>query len=117
MDKHRIAMIASIAHEANRAYCTALGDSSQPRWVAAPQWQKDSAIAGVEAHLASDLTPEQSHEAWLAHKKADGWVYGPVKDAATKQHPCCVPYSELPEDQQVKDRLFGAIVSVFKDAA
>lgn len=101
---------ARTAHEVNRAYCAAIGDNSQPAWEDAPQWQKESAIAGVHAHMSSDLTPEQSHEAWLAHKAADGWKWGPVKDVEKKEHPCFMPYADLPQEQKVKDYLFRAVV-------
>lgn len=102
--------IAQVCHETNRAYCATLGDVSQMPWDDAPQWQKDSAIAGVQAIADNPATtPEQSHEGWLAHKQADGWTYGPMKDAALKQHPCFVPYAELPADQRLKDALFGAV--------
>lgn len=103
--------IAKVAHEINRAYCASLGDTSQPAWEDAPEWQQQSAIAGVEMHLANpDATPEQSHESWLAQKVAAGWVYGEVKDAEKKQHPCCVPYDQLPPEQKAKDYLFRAAV-------
>ena len=103
--------IARVCHEVNRAYCLGLGDTSQPEWKDAPDWQKDSATAGVAAIIANpSTTPEQSHEGWLAQKAADGWAYGPVKDAAAKVHPCFVPYAELPESQRVKDYIFGAVV-------
>lgn len=106
--------IARVCHEANRAYCLSLGDTSQPSWKDAPNWQRKSAIGEVGAHLKSDLTPEQSHESWLKEKEIDGWRYGPVKDLKFKTHPCFVSYNELPEDQKVKDLLFSSIVSVFK---
>jgi hypothetical protein len=103
--------IASICHEVNRAYCASLGDESQPTWDDAPQWQRDSAIAGVCAIWANPATtPRQSHEGWMAQKAADGWTYGHTKNALTKQHPCMVPYDALPKDQQTKDHLFGAVV-------
>lgn len=103
--------IARICHEVNRAYCASLGDTSQVPWSEAPQWQRDSAILGVEAILKNpDTTPEQSHEGWLAQKVADGWTYGQIKDAVLKQHPCFVPYADLPAAQQTKDHLFGAVV-------
>lgn len=106
-----IAAIACVAHEANRAYCAGLGDLSQPAWGEAPEWQRASAIAGVQMHLANpEATPEQSHESWLAQKVAEGWVYGEVKDAEKKTHPCVKPYAELPEAQKVKDFLFRGIV-------
>lgn len=103
--------IARVCHEVNRAYCASLGDASQVAWEAAPDWQKASAVAGVQMILNDPATtPEQSHESWLAQKTADGWTYGPVKDAEKKEHPCFVPYHELPESQRAKDYLFGAVV-------
>ena len=111
----KVLAIARVAHEINRAYCASLGDTSQPAWEDAPDWQQKSAIAGVEMHLANpDATPEQSHESWLAQKIADGWVYGEVKDAEKKQHPCCVPYDELPTEQKAKDHLFRTVVHMLK---
>lgn len=108
-------VIARVAHEINRAYCASLGDTSQPTWEDAPEWQKSSALAGVDMHLAKpDATPEQSHESWLAQKLAEGWKYGPVKDAEKKEHPCCVPYADLPAEQKAKDFLFRGVVHALK---
>ena len=106
---------ARAAHEANRAYCIAIGDNSQPSWDDAPDWQKQSALAGVSGVLSGN-TPEQSHEGWMAHKLADGWKYGPAKNPEAKEHPCMVPYSELPEDQRAKDDIFCAVVRAVADA-
>lgn len=103
--------IAQIVHEANRAYCQTLGDDSQVSWDEAPEWQRSSAVNGVEGILSGRITkPEQSHESWLAEKERTGWKFGPVKDAEKKEHPCFVPYAELPATQQVKDAIFFAIV-------
>lgn len=103
--------IARVCHEANRAYCFTHGDVSQPSWDEAPDWQKDSALHGVQAILADPgTTPEQSHQNWTSEKEAAGWKYGPLKDPEKKEHPCMVPYSRLPEHQKRKDALFGAIV-------
>ena len=95
---------AAASHEANRVYCESIGDASQPAWADAPDWQKDSALAGVRM-IADDptTTPEQSHESWSAHKRADGWVYGKAKDPVAKTHHCLVPYGDLPEAQRIKD--------------
>jgi hypothetical protein len=103
--------IAKVAHEVNRAYCESMGDNSQLPWEEAPEWQKTSAINGVKHHVANpDTTPRQSHEVWLAEKKATGWAYGPVKDAEKKLHPCCVPYENLSASDKAKDYIFRAIV-------
>lgn len=104
--------IAAAAHMANRAYCIGIGDTSQPTWAEAPDWQKDSAINGVKACIdgGPEHSPEASHKAWLAQKQAEGWKVGPVKDPEKKEHPCMVPYAELPEAQRVKDDVFLATV-------
>ena len=103
--------IARVCHEANRAYCRSIGDNSQPSWDEAPDWQRRSAENGVAFQLANpDATPSHSHEEWLKEKAAAGWTYGPVKDPEKKEHPCFVPYEELPEEQKRKDVLFIAVV-------
>jgi len=108
-------LIAAVCHEANRAYCLALGDVSQPEWIVAPAWQRESAIQGVLFHLDHPgALPSASHESWLAVKREDGWRYGATKDAIEKTHPCFVPFEALPLDQQKKDVLFSAIVNAFR---
>jgi hypothetical protein len=103
--------IAEACHRINKAYCQALGDDSQPIWVDAPQWQRDSAIHGVEFHRNHpDAGPEQSHNTWLAEKEANGWKYGPHKDPDKKEHPCMVPFEQLPTDQKAKHYIFRAVV-------
>jgi hypothetical protein len=107
--------IAQVCHEANRAYCVAIGDNSQLPWAEAPEWQRTSAIKGVEFRLANPSAPPSSmHDSWLAEKEREGWVYGAVKDPVAKTHPCIVPYAELPEEQRKKDSLFAAIVDALK---
>ena len=115
----QIEAIARTCHEVNRAYCASLGDFSQPAWDEAPDWQKQSAITGVWFHRSNpDAGPAASHISWLAEKEADGWVWGPVKDAFLKTHPCYLPYEDLPAEQQAKDALFIAVVhSMLQPAA
>jgi hypothetical protein len=65
----------------------------------------------VRFHLATtEALPAASHENWLKLKIAEGWKYGPVKDPDKKEHPCCVPYEDLPIEQRIKDFLFSGIV-------
>lgn len=108
-EEDKIEACARAAHEANRAYCIALGDASQMPWDEAPEWQKTSVRKGVIGALCGN-TPEQSHESWLDEMRATGWTYGPVKDADRREHPCFVPYADLPEAQRRKDALFLAVV-------
>lgn len=103
--------IARVAHEVNRAYCQSLGDMSQPTWEDAPEWQRTSAENGVSFHIANpDADPAASHANWLREKIAAGWKYGPNKSPERMEHPCCVPYDELPPEQRAKDYIFRSIV-------
>ena len=105
--------IAKVAHEANRAYCQTLGDHSGLPWADTPRDQKDSVISGVKTIQADpSTTPAQSHLKWTAYKAKQGWTSGPKKDAILKTHPCLVPYSMMPPEQQLKDILFGTIVRI-----
>lgn len=108
--------IARVAHEVNRAYCQALGDHSQPAWEQAPEWQRASARMGVDLHTMGNFGPEASHISWCNQKVEDGWVYGPVKDADRRTHPCLMPFDQLPQAQQAKDFIFRGVVHALRDA-
>ena len=115
MSEKMIEACARAAHEVNRAYCIALGDTSQAPWESAPERQKQSARNGVIGAL-SGATPRESHESWMAEKRATGWKYGPVKDVEKREHPCFVPYDELPPAQRAKDGIFVTVVRVVGNA-
>lgn len=102
--------IAILCHEVNRSYCRMIGDFSQKKWHEAEDWQKESAVHGVKAHLKGEMTAGDSHRSWMQEKLDGGWVYGEEKCAEKKTHPCLVPFEELPLEEQVKDHLFGAVV-------
>lgn len=107
--------IAKAAHELNKAYCESIGDNSQPSWEDAPEWQKSSAINGVTFHLNNpDATPSASHQSWLKQKTEEGWKYGKVKNPETKEHPCFVPYEQLPNEQKAKDYIFRQTIHSLK---
>lgn len=103
--------IARVTHETNAAYCRAIGDDSQPPWEAAPNWQRASAVSGVQFVLDNPTAGDAAqHNNWADDKRAHGWSYGAEKDPELKTHPCLVPFEELPPEQQAKDRLFRAVV-------
>jgi hypothetical protein len=109
--------VARFAHEVNRLYCALLGDTSQPAWEEAPEWQRYSALLGVKNVEDNPLTtPADSHESWLKQKVEEGWVFGLVKDPEAKTHPCIVPHDKLPPTQQAKDSLFIAAVNAGLEA-
>lgn len=107
--------IARVAHEVNKAYCEALGDTSQQSWEDAPEWQRQSALTGVNLHIQNpDVGAQASHVSWMNEKVADGWTYGPEKRPDIKQHPCIVPFDKLPVNQQAKDFIFRGVVHALR---
>lgn len=118
IDMSRLLVIATVAHEANRAWCATHGDFSQVAWADAPQWQRDSALLGVEFILSNpDAGDSALHDNWAKDKANDGWVYGATKDVDAKTHPCMVPFEDLPDEQQAKDRLFRSVVTALAENA
>lgn len=110
-----IEQIAKVAHELNKAYCESIGDTSQPTWEDASDWQKSSAVNGVKFHLENPTAgPSASHDSWLKQKEEEGWKYGEVKDPEKKEHPCFVPYEKLPTEQKAKDHIFRQVIHSLK---
>jgi ryanodine receptor 2 len=44
------------------------------------------------------------HEVWAATRIAEGWKYGKSRNDKCKEHPCLVPYADLPEHEKEYDR-------------
>ena len=104
-------MIARVCHQANKAYCESLGDKSQKDWEETSEEQRASVRNGVNfIRTNPGLPASASHENWLKYKRAEGWVYGPIKSEITKEHPCCVAFTDLSPEDQAKDKIFKGIV-------
>lgn len=111
-------ILARVCHEANRAWCEAHGDLSQPIWAEAEPWMVEASKSTVRYLLDHPDAPDSAiHDQWMAQKRADGWVHGPVKDAEKKTHPCLAPFEALPKEQQAKDRLMRAVVAALAPLA
>ena len=52
----------------------------------------------------AELLAKNAHEPWAAERIAQGWKYGPTRRDDTKEHPCLIPYEQLPESEKVYDR-------------
>lgn len=106
--KLTIEEVAYVVHEANLAFRYILDEDPGPHWSELDAETKQSAIEGIKTVDVN--TPEQQHKQWYQFKADHGWIYGEVKDAVLKTHPCMVPYNELPEEQKMKDDLFQNVV-------
>ena len=52
----------------------------------------------------AELLAKNAHEVWATERIAQGWKYGPARRDDTKEHPCLIPYEDLPESEKVYDR-------------
>src|SRR6516225_7102661 len=55
----------------------------------------------------TELLAENAHDQWADQRFRDGWTFGPKRDDAAKQHPCLVPYAELPDAEKHYDRIMA----------
>lgn len=47
---------------------------------------------------------ENCHEVWADGRVKQGWNFGPERNDEKKEHPCLIPYNELPENEKDYDR-------------
>ncbi len=53
--------------------------------------------------LVEDMA-KNVHEVWAQSRIEQGWTYGEERSDVLKQHPCLIPYEELPEVEKAYDR-------------
>jgi class 3 adenylate cyclase len=52
----------------------------------------------------TELLAENTHDVWARERMSQGWVFGPKRDDEKRQHPCLIPYRDLPEEEKQYDR-------------
>ncbi len=57
------------------------------------------ALEGLVEQMAKNV-----HEVWAQGRIQQGWTYGEERNDALKQHPCLVPYEQLPDSEKEYDR-------------
>lgn len=66
-------------------------------------------------NMATEDVARAVHAAWMDAKLADGWTYGSKRNDELKQHPCLVPYDELPEREKAYDYITAnAVITKLK---
>ena len=71
----------------------------QPQPIDTSKVVLDTAIAGL-----TELLAKNAHDNWAKQRMSEGWRYGPKRDDPKKEHPCLVPYEQLPESEKEYDR-------------
>lgn len=59
-----------------------------------------------------EVIAKNVHETWAANRIKDGWKYGASRNDSSRQHPCLIPYENLPEEEREYDR--QTAISSFK---
>ena len=57
-----------------------------------------------ELNVLVEQMAKNVHEVWAQSRMEQGWTYGEERNDTLKQHPCLVPYEELPEVEKAYDR-------------
>ena len=60
-------------------------------------------LPGSIAPLIEKLA-KHNHDVWANQRLAQGWKYGPERNDQRMEHPCLVPYQQLPEVEKEIDR-------------
>lgn len=69
-----------------------------------------------ELNVLIEKMSKNVHEVWAKNRIEQGWTYGETRNDALKQHPCLVPYEELPEVEKMYDRdtVIGTLELIYK---
>lgn len=57
-----------------------------------------------ELEVLKEQMAKNVHEVWAQSRLDQGWTYGNERSDVLKQHPCLIPYDELPETEKAYDR-------------
>jgi len=64
----------------------------------------DKLVLSIEQKAMLEQIAAHLHDVWATKRVTDGWTYGPKRDDDAKQHPCLVPYEDLPDSEKAYDR-------------
>ena len=57
-----------------------------------------------ELNVLIEQMAKNVHEVWAQSRMKQGWTYSEERSDILKQHPCLIPYEELPEVEKDYDR-------------
>ena len=69
-----------------------------------------------ELNVLIEQMAKNVHEVWAQSRMEQGRADGEERSDALKQHPCLIPYEELPEEEKAYDRdtAFGTLKLICK---
>lgn len=51
-----------------------------------------------------EVMAKNVHDVWAETRIKDGWRYGETRNDERMEHPCLIPYEELPDSEREYDR-------------
>ena len=75
----------------------------KPTYIPKPA-QTDDIVLSEELNGLVEAMAKNVHDVWAESRISQGWTYGPERNDQLKQHPCLVPYEQLPEVEKAYDR-------------
>ena len=73
------------------------------KYVPKPISTKDVKLSKDILELSEQIA-KNVHEVWALSRMDEGWTYGKGRNDILKEHPCLIPYDELPEIEKDYDR-------------
>ena len=52
----------------------------------------------------TELLAQNAHDIWAKQRFDDGWKFGENRNDEKKEHPCLIPYENLPDSEKEYDR-------------
>ena len=105
--------IVDCCHNAWKEYMDSIGHAYVQ--IEPTDEMKESILSGALFYIKGfregrKPTPQEMHDEWRRYKARDGWTYGGLKDVKKKEHPCMLPYQDLPKEERQKDEVFAMAV-------
>lgn len=109
--KMKVEDIAKICHDANASLRKVLGEEPSKCWDDLTEEQQNGVAAGVKYFFGLWQRGVRQGPV-VAELMHSNWICSMVEQGVT-DHPNMVPYSDLTDEQRVKDFLFAGICATF----
>ena len=104
VEKRIVSFLMSLADELAASEANGIQATDTIEYVPQCTSTDDFTLPDELAELVEKMA-ENVHEEWAQERIRQGWTYGKERNDTLKQHPCLIPYEELPEEEKQFDRI------------
>lgn len=61
-------------------------------------------VLSADLQQLTERLAQNTHDNWAQLRLSEGWRLGPRRDELKKEHPCLIPFEQLPESEKEYDR-------------